>query len=740
MSTPLATPRATGTLAAAIWSLVLVAVTWSQTPAVDVDKGQRRALLIGCTTYDNLRPRDQLGGPGNDARLWKQRLETDYAFRDVRVLVEDAGAQQRPLAAHIVREFERLIADAGAGDRVFLFMAGHGSQQPVDPQDNDPDNFEPDGLDEVFLAADVIGGSIERPVANTITDNQIRRWLTALRAKGASVCAVFDCCHAGSMVRGLDDEQVRSVEAEALSPPEVIAAARAAAEKKQTLGAKRRLQPPLQLPAKEPDLVAIYASGADELTPEGNFPGPDRKPKRHGLFTYTIDRVLTEANKPLTYLELLERVHAHYVAAGRSFPTPQIEGRDKDKTLFREDRAPAKPTLRLSLGEEGWTVDAGEFHGLTEGSVLAVYPPAGGKDEDTSIGHVRIKAGGLGPVSASVEPWAFANVPSPSLRALAEGLRCRVAFVDFGIRPVKLAIDRHVGLDPRADAAPQMLDAAEFAQLSKLLAGIDNNARLFTLAAEGEKPDWLVRRISSKSDDLYLVPAAGLSIDQRDHSAPAAFGPISRDDPAAWLTERLARIQRVVNLQRIAERSTTLDTSEGADLQVEILKLKDRNDRQGDPLATPDLYPGDWLEIRLTNKGREPLDVTVLSVDSGYGIKPFFPYSPGVENRLKPSDKPLRLLARINAKSFGLEHVLIIGVAAKTATRVDFSCLRQETIESARGEALTRGSTKSPLDTALGQLLESAAYGGVRTRGLEAAEINNSSLQLRSWRVRPASE
>ena len=43
--------------------------------------------------------------------------------------------------------------------------------------------------------------------------------------------------------------------------------------------------------------------------PQGS---PDRKP--HGLLTYTLYQVLTQAETPMTYTELVQRIQAQYVA------------------------------------------------------------------------------------------------------------------------------------------------------------------------------------------------------------------------------------------------------------------------------------------------------------------------------------------------------------------------------------------------------------------------------------------
>ena len=117
----------------------------------------RRALLVGVTKYDHL-PRDKsLEGPANDVRLMRRLLQERYRFSadGIVSLTEDENTpDRRPTRANIEREFRRLAEQAREGDQVVVLLAGHGSQQPEsDPPD--PVNPEPDGLDEIFLPADV---------------------------------------------------------------------------------------------------------------------------------------------------------------------------------------------------------------------------------------------------------------------------------------------------------------------------------------------------------------------------------------------------------------------------------------------------------------------------------------------------------------------------------------------------------------------------------------------------------
>src|SRR5262249_9911713 len=138
--------------------------------------------------------------------------------------------------------FESLIARAKPESRVVIVLSGHGIQVPIPPSQTnplDPKNYEPDGMDEVFLPADVGDWTVEG-LKNAILDDQVGAWLDQLRAKGAHVLIVFDCCHSGTMTRSGPGvrEISRSASAAALKIPDKAYIDASAAAKKAVAEAK----------------------------------------------------------------------------------------------------------------------------------------------------------------------------------------------------------------------------------------------------------------------------------------------------------------------------------------------------------------------------------------------------------------------------------------------------------------------------------------------------------------------
>ena len=232
---------------------------------------------------------------------------------------------------------------------------------------------------------------------------------------------------------------------------------------------------------------------------------------------------------------------------------------------------------------------------------------------------------------------------------------------------------------------------------------------------------------------MYLVPSGGFAMNG-DKSSPARFfGPVPQDNSADWLLDRLTRIQRANNLRRLAERMQRLPDEGLSSLDVQVVKLHDASDETGTPIAGT-LQGGDRIGIRIANTGVLPVDVTILFIDSGYGVDVYFPKSPGIDNRLMPKGAPLKLRGKITSGTVGCEQLLVIATVPKpNAPPSNFAFLAQPTIEQARALEVNRGE-QADFNSGLGQVFQTLAYGG-QTRGLTEDEVSTTLLHLVSWRV-----
>jgi Caspase domain len=682
--------------------------------------GRKLALLVGCTRYDNLAERFSLKGPGNDVVLMRKVLTGRFGFADKHIvtLADVPGAAGRPTRANIKSQFERLAKEAKAGDQVMIVMGGHGSQQPERVAGS-----ESDGLDETFLPCDAgpWDGS-NQAVTNAIIDDEFEVWTSAITDRGASLFLVLDCCHSGTLLRG-GDEVLREIAEGDLVPQQVLDRARkgAAARRDATRGGEAKA-PTARPENKTPRLVALYACQRHEPTVERPMP-PDGGEQRYGLLSYTVCQILTQAQSSMTYRELAQRVQAQYVQWGRVAPTPLLDGPDQDREVLGTRAWPDRSKFILARSEDGWKIRAGLLHGLTEGSILAVYPPPGKANADQIIGHIRVQKSE--PTEAAVEPCAHAKMAAT--KELAEGGRCDFVYVDYGSMRLRVGAET-AGND----------ETETHRRVRKMLAAIGKASEsLIEPAAGGQKADVLVR---IKGDKLFLVAADVAQLVGTPPPGAAYFGPYSANQPQK-VQDDLTKIARARNLLKLV--SVPSATAEDqADLEIEMVKLKDKTDKKGEKLQWEKkglaLKPGDLVGWRVTNRGKTILDVTLLFIDSSYGIDSVFPrrsQAGSGENRFVPGQSFLVGPARVDPKTVGLEHMLMIAVKGE-GQPVDFTCLAQPSLEKAE-YAATRGGGKPALATPLGRLLKNAVYAQGASRGINMVEADTQVLRLLSWTVAP---
>ncbi|PCJ87342.1 MAG: peptidase C14, partial [Hyphomicrobiales bacterium] len=306
--------------------------------AVCASAATNHALIVGVSEYPNLDKKFWLNGPRNDADLVRNYLMSNQLIAfdagNIITLADGLEGAGNPTLAAIREAFGQLQNTIQSGDFVYLHFSGHGSQAPaLKPEE------ELDGLDELFLPADIgLWQDGVDAVENALVDDELGRLIDGLRAKGASVWAVFDSCHSGTVTRGIgkttpgDEEVSRKLPTEALGIPDT---AMANLEVTQTRGGNSPVESSALIDSSgdgDGIFVAFYAAQTNQTTPEMNLPpnDPDRKP--HGLFTYTLFEALAQ-NPDLSYRQLGQEILRRYTVNYRVQPTPLFEG-DLDAAVF----------------------------------------------------------------------------------------------------------------------------------------------------------------------------------------------------------------------------------------------------------------------------------------------------------------------------------------------------------------------------------------------------------------------
>lgn len=711
-----------------VWYLLLVMLLLEPLFALGAENENPRtlALLVGCTHYVNLPESFQLEGPANDVNLMWWLLTTRFAIPadNVAVLSEKLNEESsRPIRANIEREFSHLAEEARQGDRIIIMLSGHGSQQPdTNPSADDP---EPDGLDEIFLPEDVGKWDGDMgAVQGALVDDELREWVRKIRDKGAFVWIIVDACHSGSMTRGGYGERQRAVPPASLGIPSatIRKATEAAAARPATAGPG---------PASGADWVAIYASQSTEPTVEKDLPPGQEQQEPHGILTYSLCRILANAQSPLSYAELVQGIQRQYTAWGRSFPTPLVEGPARDEQVLGSGKWPARSRIELKRGgqPETWKASAGALTGLKPGSVLEVFPPPGSKDADHSLGFVEVTR--PEPLESEVRPLAYHAHEAPD--SLPEGGRCEIAFTNYG--DMRLAVG--VTATKTAGAKASEEDQAAAASLAKKLRDAsEKEGSIIRWVEDPAKAEWLAE---TGREQTWLIPAPGLpgtgeAEGEGKADADSVYGPVATGERTLpWLEERLQRIARAQSLLKLAAQSAS-----GADSEVNVeVQLVKADKNPGEPMKPVPwdasgrvLHPHDRVAFSIENKGGTAADVTLLFIDSAYGIHAFYPTRGTVEdNRIPPGGKQTSPSAEVTDVTVGLEHMVAIAVRGEGAP-VDFTVLEQPRLETG---ARTRGGG-APVDP-LGQLLRRALYGQGTTRGLARTDAGNYRMLSISWRV-----
>lgn len=703
------------------------------------------ALLIGCSDYQHLQGKN-LRGPKNDVKEFAQALTRRFGFAagDVRTLVAwPTDVALRPTRANILHELDALAEKATDGSQIVIAFSGHGTRVPIPEaqQPLDPTNPEPDGLDEAFVAADaqLVNGAMQ----NLILDNELGVKLQKIRAKGAHVWAVFDCCHSGTLARGVGDdasgEVSRELSADQLGIDAAAvkkAEAKAAAVPNQATNSGDDLTI-FDSPTDENlpgSLVAFYAAQPFETAPDLPCPAGAPKTDDHyfGLLTFsTLQTLLRErAAGKMTYRELGQAVIGRYRAdRGTRGPTPNFAG-DLDREVLGLGKWPGRSQLLLQKNDATWSINAGELQGLSTGSIIALYPPAVAAAGEPPLGYVKVTAST--PTAANVEPCPFNQVAAIAASKLQDGQRCEIVSRQLGDLRLKLAIVGEGDVESLVKLTRDHLQAAE----EKLGA--------YLQVSNDPAADWQLRAVSpavALADYRMKIETPQLFLVRRGEGSAAGrvWQQYDPRDAETFRTLLVADLQKVFtwqNLWRVAGNVGKEAASTETAVNVELAKLAAADDTSGGQLLdNAEVRAGDFLELRVANDGSDRVWVTLVFLDADFRVSVL-----PTEQLNRPGSagselEPIRF--QITAKTPGPQSCLVIAGSAETnlLEPPDYRFLAQSKLGKNPKTAIaaTRAGS-SPFETlALAVAGQQGAF-----RGEVASSPHNPTLVLRSWLTIPA--
>lgn len=687
------------------------------------------ALLVGVTDYPALLNKDMwLHGPANDVELMRALLRDKFGFSNANIvtLKEGPDPAMLPTRANILRELNALAAKAVNGDKIVVYLSGHGSFQPHVPK---PGDFNRETVDGLFLPRDIghwDGATGE--IANALMDRDLSAWIKSLKGKTSSLWLIVDACHSGGLAhekaRG-GDEKLRAVSPEDLGvPADLVASAlhnvRAKSETSRGAGTPDAA---LKVSTDLPGMAAVYACCTTEQTPECNLPRSDAHRRPYGLFTFTLNKILMQSAGPLTYSELIRRVNVEYTANDRTGQVPLVEGAARNQEVLGDEVH--RSELRLGRDSSGLRVNAGTLHGFHNGTIFAVYPPPGDRNADRVVGHVCVEDARL--LYAYVKPCALEQAPLVAAESLVDESVCRPVHVEFGIEPLTVFLDPSAANRVGADFDKL---AAEYRSLFSLATAADD-AEL-VVSAKDQAGRFEIRDQTDQSS------ASGASASSPSTNKVRVFAVPFGATPAVALVDALKTVAQARNLLKVTSSGNhSGGWGPKVDVKIQMFRFRSKDDDQPTPVPWPGngitLNHGDVVAFQIDNQSDQAVDVTVLFVDSRYGIQAVFPRDSTIgDNRIGAKRSAHTPLITINsAKSFGPEKVVMIAVTGGGPPK-DFTFLAQPTLDVPKG---ARG--QATFDTPLGHLFRTARYGDGNTRGIDVDVVTQYDMTIIDWYTNP---
>lgn len=321
--------------------------------------GEKKALVIAVGDY----PTEGYWGKissDKDVPLILNALH-HHGFVDENILIiQDSVATK----AGIISAIQKITRDAEKGDILVVHYSGHGQQMW------DKDGDELDGKDESIVPYNAPMKFIKNEYEgeNHLRDDELEILFGDLRAKlgsEGSLTVIFDACHSGTATRGGGMAPSRGT-TEFMGPSDWPGKP---GKDKGTMNMK-----PKTRGAGETDLapmVLFSGASASQL----NYETYDEDGNTVGSLSYTISKVLLNANKTSTYREIFDQVRIEMsVITPRQ--TPQVEG-EIDKVIFGgkgSDKAPYFLNTQVIDGKTT-VVNGGKLSGLFNKSKVALYPP-----------------------------------------------------------------------------------------------------------------------------------------------------------------------------------------------------------------------------------------------------------------------------------------------------------------------------------------------------------------------------
>jgi Caspase domain len=350
-------------------------------------KANKLALLVGINKYKEV---NGLSGCVADVRTMQGLLRGKFDFPDdsIRVLTDEQATHSAIVAAFK----DHLIGRAADNAVVVFHYSGHGSRM------KDPTGKSPSGEISTIVPHDSRTNGVF-----DISADELRGLFSLLAEKTKNVTFVFDSCHSGMVLKDVATARARVVAPDPRDPPrpppEALLAPRGLGDASDGL--------------KSRNYALLSACQADEVA----FEYADQLGSPCGTLThFFVAEVLRSGKAEATYRDVMDKVKSQVTGTyGRQHP--QLEGANMDNFVLSDRSSLPQPFVRASPKGNWITLEAGQVHGMTEGSVFDVYPPGTKSFDDPSQAIAQAEMVAVGPYQSEAKRLGGKPI-QPSSRAV----------------------------------------------------------------------------------------------------------------------------------------------------------------------------------------------------------------------------------------------------------------------------------------------------------------------------------
>lgn len=586
-----------------------------------IGTSQLYALLIGIDCYlphrlPNGRYYRSLSGCVRDITLVEEFLQSKLGVSEECILklkASNTGATQPPESRdewptydNMVAAFQKLTEMAQSGDQVYIHYSGHGGRTPAKFPES-----KTNGLDESLVPMD-----IRDPKARYLRDIELAQILKKMVDKGLIVTIVLDSCHSGGATRGAGDAVARGIDAidtterptQSLvaSDDELIATWQSLTQETKrdlTLGSGWLPEPK--------GYVLLAACRPSESAYEYRVDGKHQ----NGALTYWLLEEFKHIEPHLTYKLIYDRI-VPKIYSHLKLQIPLLEG-DSTRVVFgnaRVQSAYAVNVMQVDSENQQVLLNTGQAQAVRKGTQFVIYPP--GVTDFTQLDQ-RLALVEITESDGATSSWATVK---DTVRPVPIEQGAQAVLQEPGsmrLRSTVLLVYQDQDIVP-----PIIRQQAALEQVKQVLT--TDGSGFIALATDDKPIDYQVA--VSAQGEYEIWDTAGQVI---QNLRPALR--IDEDGVAVRLVQRLVHLTKYHNVQRL-DNADSLSPLKGT-LQVELLKAQP-DFEPGDiakpqpfdnPGSMPTIKVGEWIFVRVKNASSQVLNVTVLSLNSRWGIKQLYP-------------------------------------------------------------------------------------------------------------------